>query len=169
MDTSITQMEQDLARAGYARATQSMYVRTVEHLAERFHRPVADLTREDIRTYVDEISTLGKSAVWVTFRTKGHATETVTPVEFLRRFVQHVLPDGLHKIRHVGLYASAASALGDRVRARLGASAPAPRSLSWRDRLLQLTGRDPSRCLRCGGPLVTLLVAPCRDPPAPAA
>ncbi len=109
---------------------------------------------------------LAVSSHRVTFRTKGRATETVTPVEFLRRFVQHVLPDGLHKIRHVGLYASAASALRDRVRARLGASPRAPRSNCWRDRLLQLTGRDPSRCLRCGGPLVTLLVAPCRDPPA---
>ncbi len=33
----------------------------------------------------------------VTFRTKGQATETLSPVAFLGRFVQHVLPDGLHK------------------------------------------------------------------------
>ena len=33
----------------------------------------------------------------ITFRTKGQATETVHPVEFLRRFVQHVLPDRLKK------------------------------------------------------------------------
>jgi integrase/recombinase XerD len=65
MDTSITQMGQDLARAGYAKTTQSTYVRTVEHLAERFRRPVAELTREDIRTYIDEISTLGKSSIWL--------------------------------------------------------------------------------------------------------
>src|SRR5690606_17529990 len=43
----------------------------------------------------------------VTFRTRGDGTATVTPVEFLRRFVQHVLPKGFHKIRHVGLNASA--------------------------------------------------------------
>ena len=41
----------------------------------------------------------------VTFRTKNGKTVTLTPVEFLRRFIQHVLPDGLHKIRHYGLYA----------------------------------------------------------------
>ena len=105
----------------------------------------------------------------VTFRTKGEATETVTPVEFLRRFVRHVLPDGLHKIRHVGLYASAARPLGDRARELLGTIAAAPPPHSWRDRLLLLTGRDPSRCPRCSGPLVTLVVAPCRDPPAQAA
>jgi hypothetical protein len=44
----------------------------------------------------------------VTFRTKNGKTVTVSPVEFLRRFVQHVLPDGFHKIRHYGLYAGAA-------------------------------------------------------------
>ena len=105
----------------------------------------------------------------VTFRTKGQAVETVRPVTFLRRFVQHVLPDGLHKIRHVGLYASASAPLRDAARLHLGAMAPSPRPSSWRDRLLQLTGRDPSRCPRCAGPLVTLLVAPSRDPPARAA
>src|SRR5690606_13635739 len=39
----------------------------------------------------------------VTFRTKDGNTTTVHPVEFLRRFIRHVLSDGLHKIRHVGL------------------------------------------------------------------
>jgi site-specific recombinase XerD len=65
MDQSITQFGQDLARAEYAKTTQHKYTRTIEHLAERFGRPVAELTREDIRTYVDEISALGKSPLWV--------------------------------------------------------------------------------------------------------
>ena len=43
----------------------------------------------------------------VTFRTKNGATATLHPVEFLRRFVQHVLPDRFKKIRHTGLYAGA--------------------------------------------------------------
>ena len=43
----------------------------------------------------------------VTFRTRGNQTATLRPVEFLRRFTLHVLPDGFHKIRHAGLYASA--------------------------------------------------------------
>jgi len=32
-------------------------------------------------------------------------------VKFLRRLVQHVLPEGFHKIRHYGLYAGAADAV----------------------------------------------------------
>ena len=43
----------------------------------------------------------------VTFRTKEGKTATVKPVEFLRRFVQHVLPGGFTKIRHYGLLAGA--------------------------------------------------------------
>ncbi len=48
----------------------------------------------------------------VTFRYKDYAddqrtkTMTVTGEEFLRRFVQHVLPKGLVKIRHYGLLAN---------------------------------------------------------------
>jgi hypothetical protein len=42
----------------------------------------------------------------VTFRTKNGDTVTVPPQVFLRRFLQHVLPDGFVKIRHYGLMAS---------------------------------------------------------------
>ncbi len=41
----------------------------------------------------------------VTFRTRGDGKVTVTPDEFLRRFVLHVLPKGFVKIRHYGLFA----------------------------------------------------------------
>jgi hypothetical protein len=41
----------------------------------------------------------------VTFRTKQKKTVTLTLEEFLRRFVQHVLPKGFVKIRHYGLLA----------------------------------------------------------------
>jgi hypothetical protein len=105
----------------------------------------------------------------VTFRTKGRATETVTPVAFLRRFVQHVLPDRLHKIRHVGLYAPAAARRRQQARAQLSATVRALRPRTAPARLEPLTGRDLSRCPRCGGPLVTRVVSPCRDPPPRAA
>jgi integrase/recombinase XerD len=66
MDESIKQLGQDLALAGYAKQTQHMYVRTAEHLASRFGRPLADLTREELRQYVEEITARGKSASWMT-------------------------------------------------------------------------------------------------------
>ena len=51
----------------------------------------------------------------VTFRTKNANKTTITPVEFLRRFVQHVLPNGFHKIRHYGLYAGSSARTGGRL------------------------------------------------------
>jgi len=94
----------------------------------------------------------------VTFRTKNGKTVSLAPVEFLRRFVLHVLPEGFHKIRHYGLYAGGASDALDVARER---SAPAvaarrvdtPAGLAWTDTLRTLTGRDVTRCPHCDGVL----------------
>ena len=104
----------------------------------------------------------------VRFRTKGHGVETVTPVEFLRRLVRHVLPNGFHKIRHVGLYAPAAARRCQIARTALGQRTRPRRRRDWRQRLAQLIGRDVSRCPLCGAALVTVVVTRCRDPPSPA-
>jgi len=66
MDKSIQQLDQDLALAGYARGTQSKYRQTARHLANRFGRPLAELTRDELRGYVEEITARGKSVSWVT-------------------------------------------------------------------------------------------------------
>jgi hypothetical protein len=95
----------------------------------------------------------------VVFRTKGDATETVTPVAFLHRFVQHVLPNGFHKIRHIGLYASPRKL--DVARALLGMPRWVPQpTLSWHQKLLELTGRDVRLCPRCLAPLLQLPLLP---------
>jgi hypothetical protein len=103
----------------------------------------------------------------VTFRTKGDGTETLSPVALLRRFVQHVLPDGFHKIRHVGLYAS----VDKRRRARvlLGELAAVVPPRTWRELLVAATGRDAATCPRCSGPLISVPLPRSRDPPVPAA
>jgi hypothetical protein len=101
----------------------------------------------------------------VTFRTKGQGTETLSPVAFLARFVQHVLPDGLHKIRHVGLYAPASDARRELARKLLGKPARALPRADWRQRLARLTGRDIAVCPRCGGRVYSVSVPRCRDPP----
>lgn len=45
----------------------------------------------------------------VTIATKHGKTLTLEPTELVRRFAQHVLPQGFHKIRHFGLYSGAAA------------------------------------------------------------
>ena len=54
-----------------------------------------------------------------------YKTMTVTPAEFMRRFLLHVLPKGFHRIRHYGLLASGQSKADRLARAReLIAAAP---------------------------------------------
>jgi hypothetical protein len=111
---------------------------------------------------------LAVSSEAVTFRTKGDGIATVPPVEFLRRFVQHVLPDGFHKIRHYGLYASNAQAARDTARSLLGQRQETRRERrTSAELLLDVTGRDVSRCPRCGAPLVRQPLSPmyARAPP----
>jgi len=105
----------------------------------------------------------------VTFRTKGNATKTLPHIEFLRRFVQHVLPDRFHKIRHVGLYASASREPREKARVRLGAAKLPLPTISWQQRLAELTGRNVALCPRCGGPLASVPLPRSRDPPLEAA
>jgi hypothetical protein len=114
----------------------------------------------------------------VTFRTKNGNAVTLAPARFLGRFVQHVLPDGLKKIRHYGLYASS-SVLGALAVAHAliqpptsPSTSPTPSpSSSWVEQLLQLTGRDAARCPRCGHALQRRILpaTPSRSPPRRAA
>ena len=115
----------------------------------------------------------------ICFKTKLGKTCTVEPMEFIRRFLLHVLPPGLVKIRHFGLL----SATGVRTRLPLaqrllapkstGTSAAAPTSATsatastpitapspplavsvpagadYRDKLMALTGIDLRVCPNC--------------------
>lgn len=74
---------------------------------------------------------------YVRFRTRGDDHVEVTPAEFIRRFLRHVLPRGFRKIRHYGLYAPGPGPRDRRERAlRLleaarHPNAPAPAAPEW--------------------------------------
>lgn len=96
-------------------------------------------------------------------------------VEFLRRFLLHVLPIGFVRIRHYGLYA------GRNVHTRLAkahrlldpdrntadsAEASDPDEQSWWDRFFEQTGVDVMVCPRCGGKLIRRgMMRPCPESP----
>ncbi|WP_394844956.1 transposase [Pendulispora brunnea] len=109
----------------------------------------------------------------IVFRTKSGRTKVLTPVEFLRRFIQHVLPNGLHKIRHYGLYAGASEEAHAAACNSLAYTPPVrgETTVSWSVLLQRVTGRDIERCPKCGGPLVRVAVARAlaRAPPSRAA
>jgi hypothetical protein len=51
----------------------------------------------------------GVTFKWKDYRAKGptrHKAMTLTPQEFIRRFLLHILPGGFHRIRHYGLLAN---------------------------------------------------------------
>lgn len=87
-------------------------------------------------------------------RTQGDRQRTMTlpAVEFLRRFLLHVLPDGFQRIRHYGLHANRrAAARLERCREVLSAPPPPPiRRETTAEAALRLTGVDFQRCPACG-------------------
>ena len=111
----------------------------------------------------------------VTFRTRGEDTATLHPHEFLRRFLQHVLPPGFVKLRHYGLLApgnvntrlvTARQLLERRFPSPVAPASPVAtttRDESWVELLRRLTGHDVARCAKCGGDIYSLPL----DRPAP--
>jgi len=107
----------------------------------------------------------------VTFRYKDYRRDgperqrvmTLAPHEFIRRFLLHVLPRGLHRIRHYGLLASSArKASIARARELLGV-APPPAPLQSPEPLDHL---PPCPC--CGGRMIIIeTFERCRQPRAP--
>ena len=90
---------------------------------------------------------------------------TLSPDEFIRRFLLHVLPKGFHRIRHYGLLASAGRK-ANVARARELLAAPAPPESD--DTVPLPDPRPPCPC--CGGRMVIIEIfqraAQARAPPA---
>jgi site-specific recombinase XerD len=62
MEKEIECVRRDLALKGYAETTRKRYLGALLALHERFGRPAAELTREDLRVYVEELQSRGKAA-----------------------------------------------------------------------------------------------------------
>jgi len=100
----------------------------------------------------------------VRFLTKEGKSVSVPPAEFIRRFLQHVLPHSFVKIRHYGLLApsNVTTKLATALRLLSPTTPPATESAAdpssnepppptWQDTLLELTGIDVRACRHCGG------------------
>jgi hypothetical protein len=94
------------------------------YLARYTHR-VAISNRRLIRADADSVTFKVKD-----YRVEGpgrYTTMTLATPEFIRRFLMHVLPKGLHRIRHYGLLANGNRAANlARMRELLGVAAPEP-------------------------------------------
>ena len=112
------------------------------------------------------------SFTWKDYRQDGKTkVMTLAADEFIRRFLQHTVPDGFHRIRHIGFLANRHRTVKLALcRDLLGVPPPPdpqpPRR--WQDRLRDLTGHDIEVCPGCGGrmrPHGTLRPCPPPRPP----
>ncbi len=122
----------------------------LEYLGRYTHRVAISNNR--LTNFVD-----GK----VSFRWKDYRHDSRKKVmcldapEFIRRFLLHVLPHGLQRIRHYGFLANRHRAAKlARCRQLLSEPAPAVKlldaPLDYRDRYEQLTGKSLRTCPKCG-------------------
>jgi predicted Zn-ribbon and HTH transcriptional regulator len=121
----------------------------------------------------------GVSFRWKDYRAKGKTrfkAMTLSPEEFMRRFLLHVLPGGFHRIRHYGLLANGSRRLGlAAARQLLGVHADATAAIAGEAAANDEPDSKPPTfvCRHCGRPMViVLLLAPepsIRAPPRAAA
>ncbi len=108
---------------------------------------------------------------WKDYRAKGktrHKAMTLSPQEFMRRFLLHVLPGGFHRIRHYGLLANGSRRNNLALARELLHVAPPPPDESADE---QSVPAPTFVCAHCGHAMVVLRVflrdASIRAPPAP--
>jgi hypothetical protein len=128
----------------------------------------------------------------IVFATRAGKTAALSPLEFIRRFLQHRLPAGFVKIRHSGLLApvnvNGALARAQALLGRPPSAGPRPvvdaeggnddrddgesrdrvhvADLPWAELLLRLTGFDAKLCPVCRQhTLVRVPLPDCRGPP----
>jgi len=85
------------------------WVSFVKHYGHANQAVLNYLSRYVFRTAISNARILGMDQAHVTFRFKDRdsqtwQTERLPGVKFLRRFLQHVLPRGFHKVRYYGLW-----------------------------------------------------------------
>jgi len=107
---------------------------------------------------------------WKDYRQHGKTkVMTLAADEFIRRFLLHAVPDGFHRIRHIGFLANGhRTAKLALCRALLAAPTPdPPPPENYRERTRRLTGQALDVCPHCGGAMLERGPLPRRRQPQP--
>ena len=100
----------------------------------------------------------GVSFTWKDYRIEGPArykTMKLATAEFIRRFLMHVLPRGLHRIRHYGLFANGGRA-PNLAKARQLLAVPAPAATVAADTAGDAAEPPARPCPCCGGRMLII-------------
>ena len=154
---------------------QREWVSFVKHYGHGNDAVLNYLSRYVFRTALSNARILAVDETHVTFRYKDRGADTwrtmrLEGVEFLRRFLQHVLPRGFHKLRYYGLWHASKRDLASRAWLLLILQKPTdtagePKISDLLEALRQLTelaeqpldGADSPCCPYCGSPRTSLL------------
>ena len=135
----------------------------IEYLGNYTHRIA--ISNHRIREVDDE----QVSFFYKDYRDEQRKVMNLDGVEFLRRFLLHVLPPGFCRIRHYGLLSSRTKTLHlHTCRKDLGVNqVPEKKKLDWKKLFKIDTGKDVDVCHCCGGRMITVMeLLPQRGPPA---
>jgi hypothetical protein len=124
---------------------------------------LAYLSRYTHRVAISNSRLIAFDRKGVTFKYKDYRADgsarykrmTLTPHEFIRRFLIHVLPRGFHRIRHFGLFAKS-SCTDNIARARELLAVPKPQPQHADADAADREAATPSRCPCCGGQMVIM-------------
>ena len=138
----------------YAKEPFSGPKSVLSYLSRYTHR-IAISNRRLIRADADGVTFKYKD-----YRVEGsgrYKTMTLSPHEFIRRFLMHVLPKGFHRIRHYGLFASRSRAANvARARELLSVSAPQEQA-GQTDTENTAKLKMPDRCCpHCGSRMIVI-------------
>ncbi len=109
---------------------------------------------------ITEITERSVSFRWKDYRHHGKIKlMTLDAEEFIRRFLQHTLPNGFHRIRHYGFLANGQRAAKiAHCRELLAVPSPEPQTTAGAE-AIGSPGAPPSdTCPCCGGTMITLVV-----------
>jgi hypothetical protein len=117
---------------------------------------------------LSRLTDAGVAFTWKDYRDSGKTkVMTLSADEFIRRFLLHTVPDGFHRIRHIGFLAN-----GHRTRklalcrTLLSVPTPEPQAAGhYRERVRRLTGHALDVCPDCGGAMQERGPLPHRAPP----
>jgi hypothetical protein len=157
---TLTPLQEPQAFAAYlAPLRQSEWVVYAKKPFGSAHRVLDYLGRYTHRVALSNNRLISMDHEQITFRWKDYRQHhkqkhmTLTSTEFIRRFLLHVLPGGLQRIRHFGFlgnrYRQAKVALCRRLLAMEPSAPVSPPRLDYRDRYEQLTGKSLRVCPVC--------------------
>lgn len=147
----------------YAKKPLTGGEKTLEYIGRYVHRIAIANSR------IKDVSASEVTFSWIDYRHSRSGTITLDGLKFLRRFLDHILPEGFVKVRHYGI-------LSNKLKNRALQSAydsldrqrpEKPEKMQWHELVMAFYGFNPLKCPVCGKAelIITAILPPKRAGP----